>query len=48
MDIIKKQSYENGKVFLHNPIKKNFYFKKTKTENVVKDYIFLNKTRLLG
>lgn len=48
MDIIKKQIYENTKIFMHNPIKKNFYLKPTKTENIVKDYVFLNKTRLLS
>lgn len=47
MDIIKRQHYENVKIFAYNPIKQNWSYKKNKTENIIKDYVLLNKERVL-
>lgn len=47
MDIVKRQNYENVKIFMHNPIKENFYCKKNKVEKILKDYVYLNKERLM-
>lgn len=47
MDTVKRHNYENVKIFMYNPIKENFHYKKNKTEKILKDYVFLNKERLL-